>query len=88
MPTSAQSGVIVYRVEAIDEGDVIAYPGRLSPRQQRQPSDLLVVTRIARNKSIWGKRQRPQEWERDVVFTISPHQVEGSGIEIVGRAHA
>lgn len=71
---------IVYSASEVSVGDTVAYPGRLM-RKARNERDWLLVSRIE-DSAIFGHRVNPEEWEREVEFTVVPAQIEERGVEV------
>lgn len=65
-------------------GDLIRYPARLVGREEFSDRDLLRVSRVE-GGFVFGYREHPDEWERDVEFAVYPTQLSERGVVILGR---
>jgi hypothetical protein len=78
---------VVKSTTDVRSGDVIAYPARPRPgATEHAPRDFIRVTRVAQG-SIFGHREHPEDWERDIEFQVYPAQV-ADGVFLIHEAGA
>jgi hypothetical protein len=84
---SGKERVDIREIEQLMVGDLIRYPARTLGGEIFSKHDFLRITRLEFG-FIYGKREYPEDWEREQEYVVVPEQLKRRGVALLERKDA